>query len=261
MIKCKGKINKAQMRRRGEKMKILSIGNSFSTDAQRYVHQISVLNGEPIKAVNLYIGGCPLRKHYFNILEDEKAYDFQFNGESTGLHVSIKDALMSDTWDFVTLQQASFYSVDYKYYEPYLATIKEYVAKYAPTAKLVVHQTWAYSEEAVLKSGVAAESSADMLLKIKAAYERMAKETEAVMTIRSGEAIARVIENGIAEPHRDGHHVSVPLGRMMLGLLWFVAFTGKDADTVALPSTDIPLTEEEIIAIRKTVKEVPAIRH
>ncbi len=38
-------------------LKILSIGNSFSQDAQRYLYDISKSNGEEIKNVNLYIGG------------------------------------------------------------------------------------------------------------------------------------------------------------------------------------------------------------
>ena len=64
-------------------MKILSIGNSFSQDAQRYLHKIAEKNGRRLKNCNLYIGGCTLRKHYFNIIDDEKAYEFQFNGEET----------------------------------------------------------------------------------------------------------------------------------------------------------------------------------
>ena len=140
-------------------MKILSIGNSFSTDAQRYLNRISRLNSCQIKSVNLYIGGCPLRRHYFNVLENEKAYDFQFNGESTGLLVSIKDALKSDAWDYVTLQQASTYSPIWESYAPYLETIAEYVKKYAPQAKLVVHKTWAYSAEHIVNTGVFAGKS------------------------------------------------------------------------------------------------------
>ena len=72
------------------KMKILSIGNSFSQDAQRYLHRLAKHDGVNIKTVNLYIGGCPLRKHYLNILDDKSAYSFEFNGENTGLFVSIR---------------------------------------------------------------------------------------------------------------------------------------------------------------------------
>ena len=74
-------------------MKILSIGNSFSQDAQRYLHRLAKNEGVDMKTVNLYIGGCPLRSHYLNILDDTVAYEFQFNGQPTGLKVSIRQAL------------------------------------------------------------------------------------------------------------------------------------------------------------------------
>ena len=71
-------------------MKILCIGNSFSQDATRYLSRIGKAAGTGIKTVNLYIGGCPLKTHYFNVLEDQPAYAFEFNGENTGIKVSIK---------------------------------------------------------------------------------------------------------------------------------------------------------------------------
>ena len=71
-------------------MKILCIGNSFSQDATRYLSRIGKAAGTGIKTVNLYIGGCPLKTHSFNILEDQPAYAFEFNGENTGIKVSIK---------------------------------------------------------------------------------------------------------------------------------------------------------------------------
>ena len=64
-------------------MKLLSIGNSFSQDAQRYLHRLAKNDGTDLKTVNLYIGGCSLRTHYLNMLDDNAAYDFQFNGESS----------------------------------------------------------------------------------------------------------------------------------------------------------------------------------
>ena len=49
-----------------EKMNILSIGNSFSQDAQRYLHRIAKADGCTLNTFNLYIGGCPLSLHYRN---------------------------------------------------------------------------------------------------------------------------------------------------------------------------------------------------
>ena len=111
-------------------MKILSIGNSFSEDAQRYLHKMALANGENIKAVNLFIGGCSLKTHYYNILEDAPKYHFTFNGEYTEIYVSIKQALMSDDWDYITLQQASFFSNQYETYQPYLNSLVAYIKKY-----------------------------------------------------------------------------------------------------------------------------------
>ena len=238
-------------------MKILSIGNSFSTDAQRYVHKISVLNGHPIKTVNLYIGGCPLRTHYFNMLENEKRYDFQFNGESTGLNVTIKDALMSDAWDYVTFQQASTYSPNYETYEPYLPGLSEYVSVYAPQAKQIIHQTWQYSEEKLLEKKWDMTPD-EMFENLKKAYKKAEKLIYADGIINSGELINTLIKNGITEPHRDGYHLSLGAGRLAVGLLWYVYLTGANSNEVILPETDKPVTKEEIQIIRKSVSEVIA---
>ena len=62
-------------------MNILSIGNSFSEDATRYLHQIALFDNVEINTVNLYIGGCSLERHYRNILSEERVYELQYNGE------------------------------------------------------------------------------------------------------------------------------------------------------------------------------------
>ena len=72
-----------------KKIKVLSIGNSFSQDAHRYLYEIAKNNGTDLKSVNLYIGGCGLHKHFININNDAKAYELEFNGMSTGFFVSV----------------------------------------------------------------------------------------------------------------------------------------------------------------------------
>lgn len=236
-------------------MKILSIGNSFSMDAQRYIHRISELNATPIKTVNLYIGGCSLRTHYFNMLENNKKYEFQFNGEVTRLPVTIKDALMSDEWDFVTFQQASFYSPKMESYEPYLSELSVYVKKYAPQAKQLIHQTWAYSAEHIIKSGMTGTRE-DMFNSLCECYDKAAKEIGADGLIPTGKLVERLIINGIDTPHRDGYHLSLGAGRLAAGLLWYCFFTGANPDEVILPSPDEPVSEEELLIIRKSAKEI-----
>ena len=53
-------------------LKILSIGNSFSDDAQRYLYQIARAGHQEMKVVNAYIGGCSLHRHYTNMLSGER---------------------------------------------------------------------------------------------------------------------------------------------------------------------------------------------
>ena len=65
-------------------MQILSIGNSFSSDATRYLHRIAKAAGDDITTVNLYIGGCPLSRHYRNMLSKEKEAVFEYFNYSNG---------------------------------------------------------------------------------------------------------------------------------------------------------------------------------
>ena len=83
-------------------MNILSIGNSFSQDAQRYLHRIARADKVELNTFNLYIGGCPLSLHYQNILSEERRYTLEMNGSSTGFYVSLKEGLLNREWDVVT---------------------------------------------------------------------------------------------------------------------------------------------------------------
>ena len=91
-------------------MNILSIGNSFSQDAQRYLHQIAKTDGFTLNAFNLYIGGCTLSFHYRNMINEQRAYTLEMNGESTGFNVSLKETLLNRDWEVVTIQQVSHQS-------------------------------------------------------------------------------------------------------------------------------------------------------
>ena len=106
-------------------MKILSIGNSFSQDAHRYIHDIAKGEGVNIKCVNLYIGGCSLQTHYVNMMGDVAEYAFEFNGEPTGMRISIKRALSLDNWDYITIQQSSPIGDEYETYTPYAEALAE----------------------------------------------------------------------------------------------------------------------------------------
>ena len=127
-------------------MNILSIGNSFSTDAQRYLHKIALSDGVTLNTFNLFIGGCTLSGHYRNMLKDVAAYDLEMNGVATGFKISLKEALLNRSWDVVTIQQGSHESTSYDNFQPYLDELVKFVRHCVPKAKIALHQTWAYEE-------------------------------------------------------------------------------------------------------------------
>lgn len=236
-------------------MNILSIGNSFSQDAQRYLHRLAKEDGELLRTANLYIGGCSLEKHYLNMLDDDKAYDFEFNGDGTGLKVSIREALKSNSWDVITLQQASRCSFDYQAWQPYLSALADYVRKYCPHAKIYLHQTWAYEDQSVRLQDANFASSKDMFDKIVESYKKAHKDIKADGIIKSGEAMYELSKK-IGKVHRDGLHVSLGTGRYLLALTWYKTLTGKDITENAFNEFDEPVSTQDRKAVIETVNSI-----
>lgn len=240
-------------------MKILAIGNSYSCDGTRYLCQIAKSAGETVMVANLVIGGCPLRKHYVNALENAKAYDLHFNGTNTGFRVSIKDALIAHDWDVVTLQQASRDSMNFDTYLPYLDFLADQIRLYAPKAKIYMHQTWAYTEAQSQAMGFTGH--ADMLQAILPVYKQASARIFAAGMIPDGEVMGALMEcREESEIYRDAIHASYGFGRYTLALTWFAVLTGKDLDAVTFDDTDAPITEEQINAAKAIVARVLASR-
>ena len=226
-------------------MKILSIGNSFSDDAQHYLHSLAKHDGVQMKTVNLYIGGCTLRTHYLNMLDDAQRYPLWFNGEATGLSVSIRQALISDDWDIITLQQASHQSFDYATYTPYLEELAKYVKKYCPHAKLYIHETWGYENGSKRLESVRYESMSAMFADVKTSYQKAAKAISADGVLPSGTALMTAAENGLVHTHRDGLHLSYGAGRYLASLTWYKTLTGNDITNNDFTDFDEPVSDEE----------------
>ncbi len=216
-------------------IKILSIGNSFSQDAQRYLHQIAENEGEQIECVGLYIGGCALHQHHEH-LESGRCYEVERNGVGgTGELSDIITALKSEKWDYVTLQQVSHLAPKWESYQPHLEVLAETVRRYAPGARILIHQTWAYEEGSQrLCTELGYRDQHEMLSDIVTCYDRAAEVIGADGIIKSGEAMMKAIESGL-RVHRDTFHAGLGLGRYLLGLVWYMTLTGKRLTRGFLP--------------------------
>lgn len=238
-------------------MDILSIGNSFSDDAQRYLHRIARADGFDLKTVNLLIGGCTLSRHYRNMLSEERAYILQVNGENTDFAVSLKEALTNRDWDVITIQQSSRKSPYYDTYQPYLNKLSEYIRLFVPKAKLAVHQTWAYEDNsALLNEEMGYKTHNDMFEDIKKAYNKAAEDIGADFIIPSGELVYSLVNKCVGNTHRDTHHVSFGLGRYALGLLWYSVLSGNSVKDNTFSDFDEEITSSQIKIIKESVEKV-----
>jgi hypothetical protein len=241
-------------------MKILAIGNSFSDDATRYLHAIARADGAHIEVANLYIGGCSLSLHHKNMLTGERAYTLEYNGHMTGFPVSLEEGLTNRAWDVVTIQQASHESFNPATYTPYGEELADYIRAKAPSARLIVHQTWAYEKDSERLHQIAGYDRAeDMLGDIVAAYAQFAARIRADGVIPSGEMLAALLQNGVPRVHRDTFHASLGVGRYALGLLWYHTLTGRSVTAIPFQDFDEPIDERTLSLITSTVERFSPI--
>ena len=210
-------------------MKILSIGNSFSQDSTALLQLLT----DKITARNLYIGGCSLDMHAANIENDAAKYELQENGEKMqNALVGVKEALTSDKWDYITVQQVSGRSGVYESFYPYLGELLDYVRKYSD-AEIVLHETWSYEIGSGHTDFAIYNSDREQMAQaIKETYEKVSAK-ENLRIIRVGEAVQNLrakpsfdYKNGGLSLTRDGFHLSLSYGRLLADSVWCKLFTG-----------------------------------
>lgn len=227
-------------------MQILSIGNSFSQDAQTYLYRMA----KELFSVNLYIGGCSLERHYRNMLGDKREYSLEVCNVRTGFTMSIKEALLSRSWDVVTLQQVSSQSFQYESYMPYIEALAAYVRKMCPKAKLYIHETWGYESgtERIEKMGF--RTMEEMSEKVFATYARVAESIGADGIIPAGHGLLALSHAQDKPVHRDGGHADLGIGRYLLGCIWYETLTGQPA-SAEFTDFDTEVTPQQAALVRK----------
>ena len=223
----------------GERMKVLSVGNSFSEDAQRWLHEISLFGGERIDTFNLFIGGCSLCRHTECIEKGGKDYILQGNANGRLRETSANEIIENEKFDIVTVQQVSGLSGRPQTYEPYLGILLEYIKKHQPQAKIYFHETWSYEIDSThgdfafynRDSGEMIRRISDCAAAVKRAY--------GIPVIPAGDFIEYLRENvsqfdyrgGGRSLCRDGFHLSLDYGRFAAAAVWYKTFTGETVKT------------------------------
>ena len=124
-------------------IKILTIGNSFANSVMTSLRQVVAADPScKVKIVGANLGGCSLERHWNNCVKSEKDSAFK---PYAGNKKTLQQLLTEDKWDIVTIQQASPASWRAETYQPFADNIIAAVRKLAPTAEIVIQQTWSYN--------------------------------------------------------------------------------------------------------------------
>lgn len=243
-------------------MKILVIGNSFSTDATHYLHQIAEADGQDLYVVNLYIGGCSLERHWNNIVNETAEYLLEINGASTGKYVSVQEALAMENYDVIVTQQASPDSGLPETYHPYLDNMDAWLKERQPGAKYCLQETWAYEIDSIHPCFPNYhQNQKEMYEKVSAAYKAAAAQFGYTL-IPSGDVIQQVrtrepflYGHGGMSLCRDGFHMNLIYGRYLLAATWYRTLTGATVSgNTYVPKTPLApgaICDEKVLSVIK----------
>ena len=223
-------------------LKILTIGNSFSSDCMQFVYDIAEAAGvENIKLGNLYISGCSLNKHLTNLKSDSADYTYYTNDDgawTSEKNFKLTDAIKEENWDFISFQQSSSRSGIAKYYTDIEIIVPLVEALCTnPKVEFIWHMTWAYQQDTT-NSSFSSYNNDQMTM-----YNMIVGAVQ--QHIVPCKKITRIVPNGTAiqnartsyvgdELTRDGYHLSKQEGRLIAGIAMVATTIGIDYDNIEL---------------------------
>ena len=237
-------------------MKILTIGNSFAVNSCHYLPEICAEGKIPLTLGRANIGGCPLARHWSNAENDVRQYGNVYDGDKT-----LREMLEAEDWDYVTMQQASHDSWKIGTYHPYFENLRDYVHKFAPTADIVIHETWAYRTDNERLRNEFMISQSQMFELLKENYLEIAgmaenRDGKSAMILPVGEAF-RVMQEltgdktGELTRNPDGPSHANALGEYIGALIWYALLGGGDYKSIkfvpdGVDTKYIPLAKEAV---------------
>lgn len=247
-------------------IKILAIGNSFSTDCMQYLWQMLKESGyDEVILGNLYYGGCSLEQHLGFAKSDSASYSYHKNTAGTWNTVSnykFSAALADEKWDIVTMQQTSKTCGIAGSYGKVLTSLVDIVAsKVSPETRLVWNMTWAYQSDSTHSSFPSYDRDQMKMYNmiISCMNSQILPEKRFVSIIPAGTAIQNARTSFLGDHlTRDGYHMDYYIGRYIVGLCWYASLTGASLDRVSFnPSTD-QITPDMMAAAKEAVANAVA---
>lgn len=246
-------------------LKILAIGNSFSTDAMQYLYQIAKSAGvETVVLGNLYYGGCSLQQHVEFAFANSTSYKYYKNTAGTWSstdNYKMEDAIKDENWDYITLQQTSKTSGLQSSYGTTLTQLVDYVRSKNTTAKLVWHMTWAYQQDSTHSSFPNYDNDQAKMYNmiVDCVKNCIEAETRFELVIPSGTAIQNARTSFLGDTlTRDGYHLDYNIGRYIAGLTYYAAITGSSINEIKYNPSTATVSNDMMAAAKEAVNNAIA---
>ena len=215
-------------------IRVLCIGNSFSWDAvEQELVPLCAASGVEIEVHNLYYGGCSLEQHARFLLMDTAVYSHRVCTNAAPRTVvdtiSLRRALTTGRYDFVSFQQASHDSGLRSTYEPWLSMLVDTVKSYQPDARLCWMQTWAYSRDAKHPAYPLYQSDQHVMWDSIHSCTRYVLARHPLVLVPCGTAVQLARSTPLGDTLcRDGYHLNYTYGRYTAACVWYEKLTDKN---------------------------------
>ena len=243
-------------------LKVLTIGNSHSVDANHMLYDVFKAENPDQEVViyHLYKGGCKLSEHVDFMTNDKPDYTLYKNTDGVWQQVknyTAKYALLDQAWDVVIFQEMNrIGGVADSYQDGYVDTIINYINKHVEIDPVIGwHLLWTnpFDYEWVFQPGMpdpGGESAIDSWknyhqlhyqTNTDIMYNALVEQTNKF--VMSNDAFSLLIPSGTAmiyarnvcgltdsDLHRDYTHLS-DFSRLMVAYLWYAQLMGLEEIT------------------------------
>jgi hypothetical protein len=131
-------------------LKILVIGDTFAENATKYLQEVVEASGNQLNLKIASVSSASLEDHLnFTRIHEKDILSIRgkpYIVSKDKRRYSLKELLLSNSWDIVTIQQTSSKSYLSETYNPYGKNLQEFIKKYSPKAEIRIFQTWSYAE-------------------------------------------------------------------------------------------------------------------
>ena len=231
-------------------IKILFIGNSFSTDSAEYLFDICKSAEIDITVGISYDSGMGLEQTWNKLQNNETVTAYQKWTSGAG-RTETSNALLSnivadEDWDIVTFQQVSNFSNDATSFNPHITNLKDYVkANVAnPDLRFALNMTWAFAEGSNRITNMGYNTQNELYEAISATYKTVLKTMDFDILFPIGTAIQnartdadlKVVGNDLT---RDESHLDKGIGRYIAALTLFEVLMTNNSNEVSFYPPDI----------------------